>query len=58
MIKTPRCPECGKEPGLILADGQQCFCPSDDCPVITWNSHLTAEENRADIGWIDLEEKP
>jgi hypothetical protein len=54
MIKTPTCPECGQLPDLILADGHQAFCPTDDCWVITWDTHRTAEENRANSTEVDL----
>jgi hypothetical protein len=57
MIKTPTCPDCGQlpAPDLILADGHQAFCQTDGCPVITWDMHLTARENRANATMVDLE---
>jgi hypothetical protein len=59
MIKTPRCPECDSLPDLILADGHQCFCPNDDCQIMIWDSHQTAEEIAASFKQvIDLDEKP
>jgi hypothetical protein len=44
MIITPHCPECGSLPDLILADGHQCFCPTEGCRVLTWDSHLSPAE--------------
>jgi hypothetical protein len=54
MVLTPKCPDCGRVPELVLDDGHQAFCPTADCRVITWDTHLTAGENRANTTEVDL----
>ena len=53
-VQTPRCPHCGQLPEMILADGHQAFCGTDDCRVLTWDPFLTAEENTANSTTVDL----
>ena len=36
---APRCPGCDKPPMMILDNGHQAFCGSDDCQVLTWDMH-------------------
>jgi len=37
------CPACGGPPALVIA-GQQAFCGSADCAVVTWDPSLTLGE--------------
>lgn len=57
-VVTPRCPDCDQLPELILADGHQCFCGTDTCRVLTWDSYLTPAENRANSSTVDLPDLP
>lgn len=56
MIQTPLCPLCSKPPELILADGHQSFCGSDDCLVIVWDAHQSLEWNLTSFEVVDLSE--
>lgn len=31
------CPVCKQQPFMVMGDGTQAFCDTDDCPVFTWN---------------------
>jgi hypothetical protein len=56
MIQTPLCPLCSTPPMFILADGHQCFCGSDDCPTLVWDSHDSLEWNLTHVASVDLPE--
>lgn len=48
------CPGCGEPPVMIFDDGRQCFCGSDDCPFLMWDSTKTMAELNADARTVDL----
>lgn len=49
-----KCPGCGEPPAWVFDSGRQCFCGTDGCPFVTWDSTLTLAELNADAGTIDL----
>ena len=53
-IKTPNCPECGREPYMVIGD--QAWCGNvDSCEVLTWNPTQTVEELRANRKEVNLD---
>ena len=55
-ILTPRCPLCGQLPVMVFGGGTQAFCGNDDCTLVCWDPSLSAEQNFADAGVIDLQQ--
>lgn len=45
-LKTPHCPNCGTPAQLLVGERvvPTAYCPSDDCPSLTWGPHLSAVE--------------
>jgi hypothetical protein len=43
MIQTPTCPQCGAWPEFVLEDDHAAFCGTDDCHILSWDTHLTSE---------------
>jgi hypothetical protein len=54
QIKQATCPWCGEEPGIVVSY-VQAFCGKDDCVAVSWNPSMSAVENMADIGVVDLQ---
>lgn len=48
----PRCPHCGKPPGLVVS-ASQAMCGNDDCGVIMWNLQLP-DGGMDDPHYVDL----
>lgn len=58
MIETPRCPNCGRLPVLILDAGHQAFCGADACPVLSWDTYRDREWLLAHATEVTIEQRP
>lgn len=51
---TPRCPQCGHLPMMVLGGGTQAFCGNEDCSTLTWNPSHSLDENLLNTNFIRL----
>jgi hypothetical protein len=49
---TPGCPLCGHAPVIVLPGGEQAFCGTANCDVISWDPSASLDDNLLNVAPI------